>query len=165
MKKLLLFALLFIVGSFMCGCVEEETPETVNTPAINWDVIDCSRTTEIINHSFLDSENNTHYIETEGISNVSITIKNTGNVKTTYVVDFIFKTTEIEELIGVEYKVLWSINECICDSITDLENVSLSDQKTVTIEPDQTAIIYSSCNANPDQGLRVNKWCYEINTQ
>ena len=99
MKKQIIFILLFFFSIYLCGCLQDEKPSNEGPPIIDWEVIGCNRIVEAINHSFKDSENNTHYVETEGISNVSITLKNTGNIVTTYVIDIQFETRVIDEWI------------------------------------------------------------------
>ena len=95
---IIMFTILII---FTIGCFEDKKSEAdndANQNEISWEILDCNK----ISKNFLfnwtdDLENKNHSKITSTISNVSLTIKNTGNILLNLKVDFEFIISEINK--------------------------------------------------------------------
>jgi len=153
-----IIALLFCVG--LSGC-NEQKPETITPkPNKSWEVTGCSREIGYFDYIF-DYGGKTYKSNEQGINSVSLTIKNTGDVITTYIVDFEFIA---EKLVAdpLPSIYIWDRNECPCSNVYGGNSDSNYNQQTTTIAPGETRTVYSSCNPNPVKDMVVHEWCYEV---
>jgi hypothetical protein len=140
---------LFIVGLFS-GCNEQKSyGET--TPA-SWIVVDTGESIE----SFFWERNGETY-SGSGISNVYISLKNTGFHKTDFIVYFKFTTKKLEKMSPHH----WPNNSCLGDIIYG----SIDSEKTVSISPDDIVNITCTWNPHPENILFTDSWYYQVDVK
>jgi hypothetical protein len=151
---ILLIALMILSFGFLSGCTNP--PQNNNQIKVGFEVINCHR---FIKNLTIDGEYNgkPSRWNDSGMYEVKLTIKNTGNKITTYVVDFQFISEESEAEIHI-----WNSNECGCNAVEPAKLNSQYDQKQVIVNPGEFRLISSSCNPNPNGIMVVHDWCYEI---
>jgi len=144
------------------GCIEEDNNSEQNV--ISWEVINCDKKTKHFIFNWSDNITGENYSKvTSGISNVSLTIKNTGNQEFSIKVDFEFILSEILRNEDTESQTITS-NKCPCDSIEDINNNSKYYSKIISLQPGEIKTTYSSIDSTNIYGFKTIKWCYEINT-
>jgi len=80
----------FLIFLFFIGCIEEDNTSEHNV--LSWEVINCDKKTKHFIFNWSDNITGENYSKiTSGISNVSLTINNTGNIEFSIKVDFEFK--------------------------------------------------------------------------
>ena len=145
---------------FFVGCIEENDNPEQNV--YSWEVIDCDKKTKSFIFNWSDNLTGETYSKvTSGISNVSLTIKNTGNKELSVKVDFEFILSEILKNEDTEIQTITS-NKCPCDSI-EVNNNSRYFSRIVTLQSGESKTIFSSIDIYQFYGFKVIKWCYEIN--
>jgi hypothetical protein len=160
MKHIILYLAIIILNLLFLGCIEEDINKEQNI--ISWELIDCDKNTESFLFNWTDNNSGENYSKiTSGISNVSLTIKNTGNVQLSILVDFEFILSEILKNKDTELNTITS-NKCPCDYISHSNN-SKYYSKSVELNPGEIKTIYSDIELTKFYGFKVTKWCYEIN--
>ena len=154
-----LIIIIIVSIGFLSGC--SDTSSNDDSSSVNWEIVSCDR--EIDSFIFEYEVSEQQYSRyAKGISNVSLTIKNIGDTTTTYVIDFQFRTEELEKpTVGVS-TYIWGKDKCPCDSVYGGITTSVYDQKQIVITSGQSRTITSSTNPNPFIDRVVREWCYQV---
>ncbi|MCK5300706.1 MAG: hypothetical protein V3S79_03360 [Candidatus Thermoplasmatota archaeon] len=156
----ILIIIFYLIFLNFIGCIEENNNPNQNI--ISWEVIDCNKKTSTFIFNWSDSITGENFSKiTSGISNVSLSIKNTGNQKSNLKVDLEFIVSEIIKNEDTEIQTITS-NKCSCDSIEN-NNDSKYYSKIISLKPGEIKTISSSIDSAKLEGFKVIKWCYEIN--
>jgi len=159
MKNIIL-CFIILSNLLLIGCIDEDSNEEQNI--LSWEVIDCDKNTESFLFNWTDDDTGENYSKiTSGISNVSLTIQNTGNIKFSIKIDFEFILSEILKNQDTELNTITS-NKCPCDHISN-DNNSIYNSKSIDLDPGEIKTIYSTVKLTNFYGFKVTKWCYEIN--
>lgn len=148
--------LLAVVG--LSGCNEKNEQGQTYTPS--WEIVRSDYTTSPI--QIPDAGG---YYADNGISSAYIDLKNTGNKRETFIVDFQFLSEEWGKGIYI-----WG-NANVGDKIYSGNVNSQFDQDQISIESGDTRRVSGSCNPLADTGQEpsdyriVRKWRYEVNVE
>jgi len=160
MKNIIVYLTIIFVNLLLLGCIENNND--IENNIAGWEVIDCDKNTESFIFNWTDNKTGENYSKiTSGISNVSLTIKNTGNTKFSLKVDFEFILSEILKNEKTELNTITS-NKCPCDSIIYNNNNSKYYTKIIELEPGEIKTIFTDTYLTNYYGFKVTKWCYEI---
>ena len=160
MKNIIVYITIILINLLLLGCIEENNNE--ENHIISWEVVDCDKNIESFIFNWTDNSTGENYSKiTSGISNVSLMIKNTGNINFSIKVDFEFILSEILRNEKTELITITS-NKCSCDSII-YSNNSKYYTKIIELEPGEIKTISTDIDLLNDYGFKVTKWCYEIN--
>jgi hypothetical protein len=160
MKNIMVYLTIILINLLLLGCIEDN--DNIENNITSWKVIDCDKNTESFIFNWTNHTTGENYSKiTSGISNVSLTIENTGNTIFSIKVDFEFILSEILKNEKTELNTITS-NKCPCDSII-FSNNSKYYTKIIELEPREIKTISTDIDLSNYYGFKVTKWCYEIN--